>query len=142
MLFITGWKETSMPLVMGLVETVGIILKWVIKCLIRSIGYMRNNSRNNLEAKSSTLRMFCILRDMQGRPDSLMAFATRLDLPNLRGLISIKWFSLFSVHNTSFSSLILSVKNSSSTSTPNLKGFIIYTNFMLFTAQRYNINLR
>ena len=33
-------------------------------------------------------------------------------------------------------------KNSSSTSTPNLKGFIIYISIILFTAQRYNNILR
>ena len=33
-------------------------------------------------------------------------------------------------------------KNSSSTSTPNLKGFIIYISIILFTAKRYNNILR
>ena len=109
----------------GHLTIVGTILKCVIKCLMRSNGYRRKSSRRIFEAKSSMLSMFCRLSEMEGRPDAFTALATRLDLPNLRGLISTKWFSLSSILWIVSNSLTLSVKNSSSTSVPNLNGFFM-----------------
>jgi hypothetical protein len=70
-----------------------------------------------------------MLRDMEGRRDALTALATRLDLPNLRGLMSTKWFSLSSILWILSNSVTLSVKNSPSTSVPNLKGFLMSYHF-------------
>ena len=105
-----GWKPTSMEPVMGFEDIVGIMRKWDIKCLTRSIGWILKNSRSSFADKSATdvtcWRLIVILFRLL----CFIAFATTLLFPNRRGLIRIRWFALLTNRLIYLTSFILSVK--------------------------------
>lgn len=131
--------------VTGLVETVGMIRKCDTRCLMRSMGCILKNSRSSLAERSVTDVTFCILTVMLFLSICRSTFATTLLFPKRRGLISTKWLGPsrnWRIYATSFTR---SVKYSSSTIVPNLKGFSIITTFFVtnfFVMQSYGVFMR